>query len=246
MRKRFLHLSLNHIERENLFNEIQYKVEAKESSYLCAVNAHMVVESRDDEKLLRAIQNATWAVTDGAPVAWFFSYFNKVRQSRIAGMDITPRLIELSEEKGWTISVFGNTEENLRIFGNQIRKLYPKLRIGSLISPPFRNLEKVEIESYIEQLKKSRTDILFVSLGCPKQEKWMLEHSKDIKGVCLGIGNAINTFIGQERRAPSFFQKLGLEWLFRLFQNPKRLLKRYLITNTKYLYLVSRELLSFK
>lgn len=246
MKKDFLHLALNQITEKVLFDEIQLKIEKGEPSYLCAVNAHMVVESKEDNKLLNAIKNATWAVADGVPVAWAFSKLNKIKQSRIAGMDITPKLIELSEEKGWTISVFGNTQENLDVFKTQIRKSYPRLKTGILISPPFRKIEKIEMDKYIGQLNACNTDILFVSLGCPKQEKWMLEHSEEISGVCFGIGNAINTFIGQERRAPIFFQRLGMEWLFRLLQNPRRLFRRYLITNTKYLYLITKEMLSFR
>jgi N-acetylglucosaminyldiphosphoundecaprenol N-acetyl-beta-D-mannosaminyltransferase len=158
-------------------------------------------------------------------------------------MDITPQLLHLAECNQLTVSVYGNTLIILEQFKNFISINFPNIIIGSCISPPFRELTVHEQDKYIDQLTTSGTDILFVSLGCPKQEKWMLYHSHKINGVSLGIGNAINTTIGKEKRPPKFIQKMGLEWLIRLVQNPKRLFSRYLITNTQFCLLLLKLLI---
>lgn len=215
-------------------------------SYLCAVNVHMTVEAQTDKVLKSAVNSATWAVTDGMPVAWAYSKLLKINQKRIAGMDITPELLRQADKEGLVVSVYGNTQENLDKFKVFVSKHHPNAKIGCLISPPFKELSETELNSYIQELNNANSQIIFISLGCPKQEKWMLENSKKINGVCLGIGNAINTTIGEEKRPPKNIQNLGLEWLYRLIQNPKRLFKRYLITNSKFCWLVLKNIPLFK
>jgi len=244
MKLEFLNLQLNRISMKQLLQEIVEKAKKKESAYLCAVNVHMTVEAQTDQELLKSITKATWAVTDGTPVAWAFSRLHKIRQERVAGMDITPQLLHLAESNHLIVSVYGNTKEVLKDFENYLREHFPNIRIGACISPPFRELSVNEQKSYIDKLASVGTNILFVSLGCPKQEKWMYRHSQGINAVSLGIGNAINTTIGKEKRPPKFIQKIGMEWLMRLFQDPKRLFKRYLITNTKFCLLLLKLLLN--
>ncbi|WP_375325928.1 WecB/TagA/CpsF family glycosyltransferase [Flagellimonas sp. GZD32] len=237
-------LEINNISKSQLISELLRFAQARRPSYLCAVNVHMLVEAQTDISLKKAIKNAQWAVTDGVPVKWAFSYFNKVSQSRIAGMDITPELIEHCDEKQMTVSVFGNTEENLDIFQEYLTQNFGNVKIGRFISPPFRKLTVEETEKYVHEINDVGTNILFVSLGCPKQEKWMLENSSDLSCVCLGIGNAINTVIGSEKRPPKFIQKLGMEWFYRLIQNPTRLFNRYFYTNSKFIALVLKRIIS--
>jgi N-acetylglucosaminyldiphosphoundecaprenol N-acetyl-beta-D-mannosaminyltransferase len=242
-KKNLFGLDINHISKEELMKSMLSKAKSHSSAYLCAVNVHMVVESQKDQKLKQAVLNAHWAVTDGGPVKWAFSYFNKVSQPRIAGMDITPELIQLCDEKEMTISVFGNTQENLEIFQDYLKQNFKKVKVGALISPPFRKLTVEETEKYVHQINDVGTNILFVSLGCPKQEKWMLENSSKLNCICLGIGNAINTVIGSEKRPPKFIQKAGMEWFYRLVQNPKRLFARYFYTNSKFTVLVLKRVI---
>lgn len=246
MKLKLFNLLINQITTERLLAELLEYAKINESAYLCAVNSHMIVEAQDDEILKEAILNADWAVTDGVPVSWVFSHLNNIKQERIAGMNITPLLIDFAEKNRLSISVYGNTKENLREFKKFITKTYPNLRIANLISPPFRNLTSEELREHIEQINNSRTNILFVSLGCPKQEKWMYENSSKLNGVCLGVGNAINTIIGQEKRPPKLVQTIGMEWLFRLIQNPKRLFKRYFYTNSRFCYMTFKEVLKYK
>lgn len=242
MKLTLFNLKINQITTANLVKEILKKALKGDSAYLCAVNSHMVVEAQKDSILKEAILNSDWAVTDGVPVSWAFSYFNGVKQERVAGMSITPLLIELAETNNLSISIYGNTDKNLELFKEYIVVNHPNLKLGKLISPPFRKLSDEELIEDIEQINNSNTNILFVSLGCPKQEKWMFENSHKMNCVSLGIGNAINTTIGEEKRPSKVIQKFGLEWLFRLVQNPKRLFKRYLITNSKFCWIVLKNL----
>jgi len=243
MKLSLFNLKINNISFDGLLEQIVANAIINKSSFLCAVNVHMTVEAQSDEILKKSINSATWAVTDGMPIVWSFRIFNKKGQDRVAGMDIIPSLLEKANDNELVISVYGNTQDNLDGFKDYILSKYPRIKIGALISPPFRKIVEKEKQRYIDDINKNKSQIVFVSLGCPKQEKWMLENSKNINGVCLGIGNAINTTIGNEKRPPKFIQNVGLEWFFRLIQNPKRLVSRYLKTNTKFIFLFFKKLI---
>jgi N-acetylglucosaminyldiphosphoundecaprenol N-acetyl-beta-D-mannosaminyltransferase len=121
---------------------------------------------------------------------------------------------------------------------------YPNLHIRGLYSPPFRALTPEEEERTIERINSSGAKLLFVVLGCPKQEQWMASMAGRINAVMIGIGGALPVLIGMQKRAPKWMQRAGLEWLFRLLQEPRRLFKRYFVTNSVFLYLLSRELVT--
>jgi len=235
-------LELNNISRTELIEDLIYNAKSHTPSYLCAVNVHMMVEAQRDKELKNAVLGAHWAVTDGMPVKWAYSYFNKVSQPRLAGMDLTPELLDRADQEGLVVSVYGNTNTNLQKFKSYLEQNMPDLSIGALISPPFRVLSVGETKKDICKINNAGTHILLVSLGCPKQEKWMLNHSSSVNAVCLGIGNAVNTVIGEEKRPNKLIQQMGLEWLYRLLQNPKRLFKRYFYTNSKVGLMVLNEL----
>jgi len=246
MKLNLFNLKINKITTEELLQDIVDRAKKGKSAYLCAVNSHMTVEAQKDNLLKEAILESDWSVTDGVPVSWAFSYLNQVKQERVAGMNITPLLLDVAEKNGLSISVYGNTDENLTAFSKYISLNHPNLRIGKLISPPFREITPEETQEYIDQFNNSGTNILFVSLGCPKQEKWMLNNAHKMSCVSLGIGNAINTTIGKEKRPPKIIQNLGLEWFVRLIQNPKRLFMRYLVTNTKFCLMVLKQAMGSK
>lgn len=246
MKKQFFKLNINSISFKDTIDEIVENAIKNISSYLCAVNVHMTVEAQKDELLKSAINASTWAVTDGMPVAWAYGKIFKTNQERVAGMDITPELLSKANKHGLIVSVYGNTELNLDKFKAYLTKHYPNLKIGCLVSPPYRELSAIELNHNIEKINNVKSQIIFISLGCPKQEKWMFENSKRINGVCLGVGNAINTTIGQEKRPPKFVQSLGMEWFYRLIQNPRRLFKRYFYTNTQFCILIIKKALNFQ
>ena len=118
---------------------------------------------------------------------------------------------------------------------------YPHLEIAGMVSPPFHALSEAEDAAEIEKINASGADIVWVGLGAPKQENWMYEHMDKVNGVMIGVGAGFDYHAGNIKRAPMWMQKLSLEWLYRLLQDPKRLFKRYLVTNTRYLWLIHRK-----
>ena len=118
---------------------------------------------------------------------------------------------------------------------------YPHLEIAGMVSPPFHALSEAEDAAEIEKINASGADIIWVGLGAPKQENWMYEHMDKVNGVMIGVGAGFDYHAGNIKRAPMWMQKLSLEWLYRLFQDPKRLFKRYLVTNTRYLWLIHKK-----
>jgi N-acetylglucosaminyldiphosphoundecaprenol N-acetyl-beta-D-mannosaminyltransferase len=131
---------------------------------------------------------------------------------------------------------FGTTPELLDSIGSKIREKFPNVNIAGLFSPPFD--KPIDDESYVDLINASGAQLVFVSLGCPKQEKWMATHSHKINAVLLGVGGAFPVFAGTVKRAPLFMRNIGMEWMFRFFQEPTRLFKRYLKTNSLFIYLV--------
>ena len=119
----------------------------------------------------------------------------------------------------------------------KLKERYPHLQIAGMVSPPFRSLSAEEDAAEVEKINASGADIIWVGLGAPKQENWMYDHRDKVRGVMIGVGAGFDYHAGNIKRAPMWMQKLSLEWLYRLMQDPKRLFKRYLVTNTRYLWL---------
>lgn len=209
-------------------------------AYVCALNVHMLIESIDDVDFRDVVNNATLVTPDGVPISKALELLFGIKQERVAGMDFTPSLFKEAEREGIGVYFFGNTKKNLKELELKLSKEYPRLILSGFISPPFSPPTNEETDRYIREINQSGAGLVFVSLGCPKQEKWMYENSPKINAVLLGIGNAISTYIGVEKRAPKWMQKNGMEWFYRLGQDPKRLFKRYLYTNTKFMYLLSK------
>jgi N-acetylglucosaminyldiphosphoundecaprenol N-acetyl-beta-D-mannosaminyltransferase len=213
-------------------------IKMKTSKYVCFANAHMIVEAVKDKQFAAVLHNSDALFMDGMSLVFANRLLNNDKNSfRFAGMDVIHDLIQRSEDASFSVFFYGSTEDNLKKLVNYLEIHFPKLKIAGMISPPYRSLTDFEIKEYVEFINQAKADILFVSLGCPKQEIWMHEMKNKIQCVMFGVGNAFLTISGQERRSPEWMQKMGLEWVFRLILEPKRLWKRYLITNTYFIYL---------
>lgn len=211
------------------------------SSYICFANAHMVIEAHKNAEFACQVNNANLVLADGSPIAKACSTLYAKSQERIAGMDFLPRLLELlnnETHESFRIFFYGGSEETLRSINQILEREYPNLIFAGALSPPFRLLSTKEQQENIEVINKSSPNIVFVALGCPKQEKWMYENYLKIKAPLLGIGGALNVLAGSQKRAPVWMQHASLEWLYRLIQEPSRLFKRYLFTNTQFIWLL--------
>ncbi|WP_341226042.1 WecB/TagA/CpsF family glycosyltransferase [uncultured Arcticibacterium sp.] len=224
-----------------LVNEIFDLSEKKKTNYICVANVHMFIEAQNDLAFLKIINEADLVTPDGKPLCLALKWLYGISQERAAGMDLLPVLLQESERKKVKVGFYGYTEEGLEVVKQKCQKLYPNLIEPLFISPPFRTLSQKEQEEYITQMNKAEIELLFVALGCPKQEKWMASMKGQIQATMIGIGGALPVFAGLQKRAPNWMQDASLEWLFRLSQEPKRLFKRYFITNSLFIYLIVKE-----
>jgi N-acetylglucosaminyldiphosphoundecaprenol N-acetyl-beta-D-mannosaminyltransferase len=210
-------------------------------SYVCFANVHMTIEAYKTPSFLEQLNNASLVVTDGKPLAVACYSLYRKKQERIAGMDFMPAVLEMANKEGSTIFLYGSKPEVLTALTRKISEQYPSITIGGAISPPFRPLQPEEVEDHIQQINRSGAQLVFVSLGCPKQEKWMAAHYKKINAVLLGVGGAFAVMAGLQRRSPKWMQEWGLEWLHRLMVEPRRMFRRYFETNFVFLYLMGVE-----
>ena len=164
--------------------------------------------------------------------------------SRVYGPTLTLHVCKAAAQKGIPIALYGGTPESLAAFVEFLEKQFPGIKIACHISPPFRQLTTEEDAAFTHQIVESGAQILFVGIGCPRQEFWIAEHKDRIPAVMLGVGAAFDFYSGRVKQAPSWMQKISLEWLFRLIMEPKRLWKRYFKHNPRFVVFFLIQLLN--
>ncbi|MEA5257748.1 WecB/TagA/CpsF family glycosyltransferase [Arcicella aquatica] len=211
------------------------------SSYVCVANVHMCIEAYNSKEFANIVNSADIVTADGKPLCVGLKLINGIDQERVAGMDLTPSLLKEAELNNIKVFLYGSTDEVLEKIQKVAKEKYPNLAIVGAISPPFRVLSEAEIANDINTINDSGAGLVLVALGCPKQEKWMYSMKGKIKGVMVGVGGAFPVFAGIQPRAPKWMQDYSLEWLHRLSQDPKRLFKRYFVTNSLFISLLIKE-----
>jgi len=237
--KKIISLNISVLKYKEALTTIIELAKTKVSGYICFANVHMTIEAYKSESFANNVNKAKLVLPDGMPLVKALHSFYKIKQERIAGMDVFPELLELSALNGLKVFFYGTTPELLLKITERAKKEFPNITIVGALAPPFSR--SVDDEEFIQQILKSEANIVFVALGCPKQENWMANHSAKINAILLGVGGAFPIYAKTAKRAPAIFQKLSLEWLYRLMQEPKRLFKRYFLTNNLFLYLVFKE-----
>lgn len=207
----------------------------RESRAVYVCNVHSVITATEDPGFLEVITNADLATADGAPVAWMLRRQGAKEQRRVSGPDLMLKTCERASEAGISIFLYGNTEDTNTRLAESLRKQWPHLDIAGSIAPPFRPLTNNEEEQIVETINKSGAGIVWVSLGCPKQERWISVMKGRLRVPMVGVGAAFDFFSGNKNRAPPWMRRHGLEWLHRLASDPIRLAKRYIITNSIFL-----------
>lgn len=205
---------------------------ANESRSVCICNVHSVVSARLDPAFAAAAHGCDLRTPDGAPVAWLMRRLGQAGQARIDGPDLMWRYCAHAERAGEAIFLYGSTPATLARLQRRLKEHFPGLRIAGAHSPPFRPLTEAEDAEVVRMIAASGASTVWVSLGCPKQELWMQAHRGRIPAVMIGVGAAFDYHAGTLRRAPTWMQSHGLEWLFRLVMEPRRLWRRYLTTNS--------------
>lgn len=211
---------------------------ARQSKRVSICNVHSVVTAVSDLELRRAINESDMATPDGMPVAWLIANTNHIKQERINGPDLVVRLCRLCEIEGVSIGFYGSSPETLERLNLVLRDRFPRLEIACMIAPPMIADPTVPVEKDLRGLSESGAQIIFIGLGCPKQEKWMRAQALHLNAVSIGVGAAFDYIAGNIKRPPRWMQNSGLEWLGRLLSEPRRLWRRYLVTNSLYLMYV--------
>lgn len=206
----------------------------RQSRYICLSNVHMVMEGWDSPEF-RQIVNASDLITaDGVPLVWALRLQGVSSAQRVYGPDLTWHICQAAMDEGLPIALYGGTVQSLEMFVGVLHERFPKLKVACSISPPFRPLSEEEDAAYAEELAESGARILFVGIGCPKQEIWMSKHKGSLSMPMLGVGAAFDFHAGRVRQAPKWLQKIGMEWFFRLLMEPGRLWKRYAWHNPRF------------
>lgn len=208
---------------------------ARGSHYVCICNVHSVVTAGQDPAFGKVVEQADMVTPDGAPVAWMMRKLGFKDQQRINGPDLMWKYCAEAAQRKEAIYLYGGMPETLAILQQRLHKEFPGLVIGGAESPPYRPLTAEEDAAVVERINASGAGTVWVSLGCPKQELWMAAHRGRINAVMIGVGAAFDYHAGTIVRAPLWMQNSGLEWLHRLASEPRRLWKRYFVTNSLFL-----------
>jgi N-acetylglucosaminyldiphosphoundecaprenol N-acetyl-beta-D-mannosaminyltransferase len=218
---------------------IEEWIQAGKRHYVCVTGVHGVMESQRDEELRRIHSHAGLVTPDGVPLLWLGRLRGFADMDRVYGPDLMLRLCDRSPFRGYRHYLYGGGEGVPERLGARLSKRFPGLDIVGSYSPPFRPLTPEEDDEVVRRLNAARPDIIWVGLGTPKQERWMEAHRSRLRApVLIGVGAAFDFHSGLKRQAPRWMQRGGLEWLFRLASEPRRLWRRYLVNNTWFIALV--------
>ena len=215
----------------------------RESRYVCAANVHMLMEAWDADDFLQVVNHADLVTPDGMPLVWLMRLKGERGQMRVYGPDLMLHVLAAASSERVAIGFYGGAPDVLTTLVEQMRMRFPDLNIAFAYSPPYREMTEEEDGRIVEQINASGVRVLFVGLGCPRQEIWMAAHRGRIQSVMLGVGAAFDFHAGVKAQAPTWMQRSGLEWLFRLLTEPRRLWRRYLWHNPRFVILAILDLL---
>jgi len=214
-----------------------------QSRYICISNVHVLMEAHDCAAYQEVINHADLVTPDGMPLVWMMRMKGVKNQTRVYGPLLMLHVLERAEKEQIPVGFYGSDEPTLKKLVLNMHERFPSLLVNYIFSPPFRKLDNREDIGIIKAINDSKIRILFVGLGCPKQELWMAEHKEKISTVMLGVGAAFDFHAGKKPQAPQWMQTIGMEWLFRILHEPRRLARRYLYNNPRFIILALLELL---
>jgi N-acetylglucosaminyldiphosphoundecaprenol N-acetyl-beta-D-mannosaminyltransferase len=217
---------------------------AVESRYVCVATVNNVMEAHDDPGFLHVMNGADLVTPDGMPLVWGLRRLGVRGATRVYGPDLTPVVLDAAQAEGISVGFLGGSPDALQALLVAVQRRWPTLHVAYASSPPFRQLEPEEDRQINQEIRASGARILFVGLGCPKQEQWMASHRDVLPAVMVGVGAAFDFLAGTKRQAPRVLQRIGMEWAFRLAMEPRRLWKRYLRHNPRFALLFGWQLLA--
>lgn len=224
------------IDMEWLVDYLDKNIYALSGDYICVSNVHTTVTAYEDSEYRKVQNGGVLAIPDGGPLSSVGRKRGFPDMKRTTGPSLMGEIFKISAEKGYRHYFYGSTEKTLEKLYSVLEETYPGIQIAGMYSPPFRPMTDDEDRAIVARINETKPDFIWVGLGAPKQEKWMAAHQGRVSGLMVGVGAGFDYYAGNIKRAPEWMQKHNLEWVCRLTQDPKRLFKRYLYTNTKFIW----------
>ena len=224
------------INMEWLLEYLDKNLKDLSGDYICVSNVHTTVTSYEELEYCAVQNGGIMAIPDGGPLSTVGRKRGHKNMERTTGPSLMGEIFKVTAEKGYRHFFYGSKQETLDLLEQKLNENYPGIQIAGMYSPPFRPLTDEEDAAVIEMINDAKADFVWIGLGAPKQENWMAAHQGKIDGLMIGVGAGFDYYAENIKRAPMWMQKSNLEWLYRLIQDPKRLFKRYLVTNTKFIW----------
>lgn len=223
-----LGVPFDNVTTDQTLEAISGMIASRKPHYIATANVDFTALAMYDEDLRHILLDAHLVVCDGMPLVWASRWLGNALPERVAGSDLVPKLLAIAEEKNWSVYFLGGQQDVAAKAVQKVQERHPKLKIAGVMSPPFKPLHEMDHATICADIHATKPDLLFVSFGCPKQEKWIaMNYQRAGAPVTIGVGATIDFLAGHIQRAPLWMQKIGLEWLYRLLQEPRRLFKRY-------------------
>lgn len=218
----------------------------EESRYVCVATVNNVMEAYHSPEFRWIMRAADLVTPDGMPLVWGLRLLGRRSATRVYGPDLTPVVLDMAEREAIPVAFYGASPDVLNHLLASVRDRFPNLQIAYAWSPPFRPLSDEEDLSVVHAINTSGARILFIGMSTPKQDRWMAEHKGRVLAVMLGVGAAFDFLAGVKPQAPRWMMAAGIEWLFRLATEPRRLWRRYLKQNPKFVVLFAMQLLRLR
>lgn len=241
---RVVGMRVDELDYDAVLARVRRWAERGESRYVCISTVHMVMECHDDPRFKAVVEGADLVGADGVPVIWASRRLGLDRQGRVFAPELTVRLCAMAADRGIPVGFYGSTPEVVADLVRNLQARFPALEVAYAHSPPFRPVTPEEDERTVREINRSGARIVFVGLGCPKQERWMNEHRGRVAATMLGVGWAFDVVSGRSKTAPAPIQRVGMEWFYRLLLDPRKLWRRHLKHNPRFVALILRQLLA--
>jgi N-acetylglucosaminyldiphosphoundecaprenol N-acetyl-beta-D-mannosaminyltransferase len=242
-----LGVNVNAIKMREAVKRIQEWIEKKQSRYVCVTSVNGVMEAQSDKEFRDIVNSAGMVTPDGMPLVWLSRLKGCRGAERVYGPDLMLEVCRVTQEKGYSSFFYGGADGIPQKLKDSLCRKFPRLKVVGTYSPPFRPLTIQEDHDVVRMINGLSPDIIWLGISTPKQEKWMASHLGRLNArVLIGVGAAFDFLSGAKRQAPRWMQRSGLEWLFRLIAEPRRLWRRYLIGNTTFVWLILKEYISEK
>lgn len=238
---------VDNVDMNGAIARIEELISSGTGAYVVTPNVDHIVRLQHDHEFMEVYRHADLVVADGMPLIWASRYLGTPLVARVTGADLFPKLCHVAGSRGYRIFLFGALPGAAETAAQKLIDSDPRIVVAGTYCPPYGfEHDEVENKNCIDRIRRARPDILFVGLGAPKQEKWIYRHRDELGvPVSVGVGAAIDFMAGFVRRAPRFVQNAGIEWLWRIMMEPRRLWRRYLVDDPVFFYYVWKQKRAF-